>query len=302
MALLENERDQDRRKPSDEKHVVELFKDLTADELLAEMLELADRGGSAAEAVPILTEFNEKLDRVRSAIQKRFTYYSRLATVGTIAEMLIHEIRNRTTVIGRTLRKVSEHLRQIPNAALENHLAAAEGAVAALEQLADRFAPLASRTFRRGKRKSLLEESIERCLGIFGEQIADSGIDVSSRLKSSTMVAVDPGELDSILLNLFSNALYWLSQSDNDRKLRVRLSVIQGGRRARVSVDDSGPGIEPEDAERVFWPGVTRKPGGIGMGLTVASELVVEHGGKMALVQPGRLGGATFEFDLPVAR
>jgi signal transduction histidine kinase len=302
VALLENERDQDRRKPGDEKHVVELFKDLTADELLAEMLELADRGGSAADAVPILTEFNEKLDRVRSAIQKRFTYYSRLATVGTIAEMLIHEIRNRTTVIGRTLRKVSEHLRQTPNAALENHLAASEGAVAALEQLADRFAPLASRTFRRGKRKSPLEESIERCLEIFAEQIADSGIDVGGRLKSSTMVAVDPGELDSILLNLFSNALYWLSQSDNDRKLRVRLSMIQGGKRARVSVDDSGPGIEPEDAERVFWPGVTRKPGGIGMGLTVASELVVEHGGKMALVQPGRLGGATFEFDLPVAR
>jgi signal transduction histidine kinase len=302
VALLENERDQDRRKPGDEKHLVELFKDLAADELLAEMLELADRGASAAEAVPILTEFNAKLDRVRSAIQKRFTYYSRLATVGTIAEMLIHEIRNRTTIIGRTLRKVSEHLRQIPNATLESHLAAAEGAVAALEQLADRFAPLASRTFRRAKRKSTLEESVERCLGLFAEQIADSRVAVSGRLKSTTVVSIDPGELDSIFINLFSNALYWLTQSDGDRKLRVRLSMIQGGRRARVSVDDSGPGIEPEDAERVFWPGVTRKPSGIGMGLTVASELVAAHGGKMALVLPGRLGGATFEFDLPVAR
>ena len=51
----------------------------------------------------------------------------------------------------------------------------------------------------------------------------------------------------------------------------------------------------------MFWPGVTRKPDGIGMGLTVASELVDGRGGKMRTVVPGELGGATFEFDLPLA-
>ena len=69
----------------------------------------------------------------------------------------------------------------------------------------------------------------------------------------------------------------------------------------RVSIDDSGPGIAPEDRERVFWPGVTRKPDGLGMGLTVASELVDGHGGKMRTIVPGELGGSSFEFDLPIA-
>ena len=67
-----------------------------------------------------------------------------------------------------------------------------------------------------------------------------------------------------------------------------------------VEVHDSGPGVEADDAERIFWPGVTNKPGGIGMGLTVASELVAEHGGRLALDLRGKLGGATFQFDVPL--
>jgi nitrogen-specific signal transduction histidine kinase len=52
----------------------------------------------------------------------------------------------------------------------------------------------------------------------------------------------------------------------------------------------------------VFLPGVTRKPGGIGMGLTVASELVAEYDGKMSVRQPGAKGGASFVFDLPLTK
>lgn len=68
----------------------------------------------------------------------------------------------------------------------------------------------------------------------------------------------------------------------------------------RVAVHDSGPGVPEDDSERIFWPGVTNKPGGIGMGLTVAAELVSEYGGRLALVRPGKLGGASFTFDVPV--
>ncbi len=71
------------------------------------------------------------------------------------------------------------------------------------------------------------------------------------------------------------------------------------GSRIRVKVSDTGPGIDEEYLEKVFWPGVTRKPGGIGMGLTVASELVAEYGGRMAVESGDDAGGATFQFDLP---
>ena len=64
-----------------------------------------------------------------------------------------------------------------------------------------------------------------------------------------------------------------------------------------VVVSDSGPGIADEDLERVFWPGVTRKPDGIGMGLTVASEIVAAYNGRMSTERVE--GGARFAFDLP---
>jgi signal transduction histidine kinase len=111
---------------------------------------------------------------------------------------------------------------------------------------------------------------------------------------------VDPGELDTIILNLILNSLYWIQQSRRKGQLEFNVSKLQGGQRVRLTVHDSGTGVADEDVDKIFLPGVTRKPDGIGMGLTVAAELVSEYGGRMCLLRPGRLGGASFAFDLPV--
>ena len=92
-----------------------------------------------------------------------------------------------------------------------------------------------------------------------------------------------------------------VSQGDSgERKIEIGIRKSAGGKRATVEVRDSGIGVTGEDAEKIFWPGVTNRPGGIGMGLTVASELVAEYDGKLALNPSGKLGGATFLFDLPL--
>jgi len=190
------------------------------------------------------------------------------------------------------------------NGQLTSRTASASDSVACLERLADTFAPLASRTFRRRRRDSVLEERIRSCLALAAGEIKRKGIVTACPESTQTRVAVDPGELDTILLNLINNATYWLDQAPKERRLEFRLSSIMDGKHVRVFVHDSGPGVPKEDSERIFWPGVTGKPSGIGigMGLTVASELVAEYGGKMALRRPGTLGGASFCFDLPVKR
>lgn len=296
---LENERDKDRLRPTDKERLSDLFEELTAEDVLAELVAIADEGSPAAEAVPMLRQFSEKLDTIRAAIKKRFTYYSRLATVGTIAQMLVHEIRNRTTAFGRLLRKVTKDLEVPEDSALRKAIDQASGAVASLEQLADTFAPLASRAFRRRERDTILEESVKRCLTFVAKEISKLHIDVQ-RPSTKTRVAVDPGELDAVVLNLVNNATYWLRQAKGKRRLEFRVSRVARGKRVRLTVNDSGPGVTEDSPQRVFLPGVTNKPGGIGMGLTVASELVAEYGGQMRLAQPGSLGGASFAFDLPI--
>ena len=300
VFLLEDERDEDRIR--DTGTTQELFADLSAESLVAELDEIESRDGSVGDAVKVVRNFGVRLDRSRAQIERRFGYYNRLAVVGTIAQLVIHEIRNRTTAIGRGFSKVAAILDRFGETTTKKAVEMATDSVQALEALADRFAPLASRGYRPGRRSSILEDSIRRCLDLQQAEIRSHRISVEVPSSAPTHVRIDPGELDAIMLNLISNSVYWLTRKSVDRRLRFRLGATSLPSRVRVFVDDSGPGLDIEDKDRVFWPGVTRKPNGIGMGLTVASELVDAHGGRMRTTVPGELGGATFDFDLPLVK
>lgn len=297
---LESLRNEDRLRPGDQVKLDDLLKGISADDLLQETRTVLEEGGTADEVAVRVQDFSARLERLRESLKTRFVYYSRLATIGTISQMLVHEIRNRTTAIGRFLRFAAKDDCVSANQELSAQISLAESSVDALEKLADTFAPLASRGFRRGRRDSTVEESISRCLLLLGGDIKREKIEVGHPRSSVTRVAVDPGELDTILINLLNNSLYWITRGTGKPQLEIDIRRIRNGQRARVTVSDSGPGVREEDAERVFLPGVTRKPGGIGMGLTVTAELVSDYGGNLSLVQPGRLGGATFTFDLPI--
>jgi C4-dicarboxylate-specific signal transduction histidine kinase len=106
--------------------------------------------------------------------------------------------------------------------------------------------------------------------------------------------------MSAIYYNLFSNAIYWLNiEERRDKIIEIRFSLIGDKTKMVIIFNDSGPGIENGMEEKIFWPGVTNRTDGFGMGLTVASELVSQYGGKMTLIKPGKLGGATFRFELP---
>ena len=302
IKLLENERDQDRVKPEREKPLESLFEKLTAETLMAEVSLLAEKGATAKETMPIVKVFNKSLDAARKTIQERFIYYSRMATVGTISQILIHEILNRTNVLGAFIGRVKESCKDMTEKSRKS-LASADNAIRSLERLADTFLPLANRSFRRKKRDSNLFEKINECIELQGNDIKKYKIDTFVDESVKVDIAVDPGELDAILINLISNATYWLSDiKSRERRIEFKAHKISNNNRVRITVDDSGPGIRDDIVDKVMWPGVTLKPEGIGMGLTVASELVSEYGGQMRVKHPGTLGGASFVFDLPLKR
>ena len=186
--------------------------------------------------------------------------------MGTIAQMLIHEIRNRTTVFGAFLKVLRKTYTELPEE-VETCFVQSDNAIDCLERLADTFSPLANRSFKRRKRSSNLKDNITGCLDLCENDIEKGNIDTKVAKSTDTNIAVDPGELDAILLNLISNSIYWLTQvPENKRCIKFKAYLINNGTRLRIGVDDSGPGIPDEDVEKVMWPGVTRKPGGIGMG------------------------------------
>lgn len=104
-------------------------------------------------------------------------------------------------------------------------------------------------------------------------------------------------QLQQVISNLVTNAIDALrAVSDRPRVLRVRSELRSGS--ILVSVDDSGPGLDPSDKERIFEPFFTTKPDGMGMGLMFCRSIVEAHGGRLWAVD-GAPYGAVFQFTLP---
>lgn len=112
-------------------------------------------------------------------------------------------------------------------------------------------------------------------------------------------VTADRVQMQQVLLNLITNALDALNAvKDRSRVLQVRTDAPEPGT-VRVAVRDTGIGIEPQQAERLFEAFFTSKPDGLGMGLPISRSIVEAHGGRL-WATPNDGPGVTFHFTLPV--
>jgi C4-dicarboxylate-specific signal transduction histidine kinase len=113
-------------------------------------------------------------------------------------------------------------------------------------------------------------------------------------------VLADTVQLRQVIVNLVLNAMEAMNGPG-----RVAIRTMPGGRdgEADILVADSGPGIPPESAERIFKPFFTTKKDGLGMGLAIVSSILVSHGGRISLAGGAIEGlhGATFRVTLPSA-
>jgi signal transduction histidine kinase len=111
-----------------------------------------------------------------------------------------------------------------------------------------------------------------------------------------TRVAGDRIQLQQVFLNLVLNAFDAISEKEDLREVTIRMSVVRDG--VRVSVCDSGCGIDPVAIGHIFEPFFTTKSKGMGMGLAIARSIINAHGGQIsARRNPAR--GSTFEIVLP---
>jgi signal transduction histidine kinase len=123
----------------------------------------------------------------------------------------------------------------------------------------------------------------------------DRGVEVTAD-DGEVRVRCDPRKVKQVLINLVQNAL---DASPPGAAVELAAERDPGGA-ARVSVLDRGRGVDPALAVQVFSPGVTTKPSGSGLGLTIARALARQHGGELALApRPG--GGTRAELLLPAA-
>ena len=114
------------------------------------------------------------------------------------------------------------------------------------------------------------------------------------------LVRCDRVQLQQVILNLLRNALDAMSAVDDRLKqLTVRTAMSEPDQ-VTLAVQDSGPGVDPANLERIFDAFYSTKPGGLGMGLSVCRAIVEAHSGKL-WATTGTPHGAIFQLTLPVS-
>jgi two-component system sensor kinase FixL len=108
---------------------------------------------------------------------------------------------------------------------------------------------------------------------------------------------VDRMQLEIVIHNLVGNAIEAIAASDPPQR-RVLVTVGEDATRTRVEVRDTGPGVMPEIAQRLFEPFATSKPQGMGLGLAISRSIVEAHGGQL-WAESAEVGGV-FCFTLPL--
>jgi signal transduction histidine kinase len=163
-----------------------------------------------------------------------------------------------------------------------------------------------------GIRAMFRKESTERPHLAINELICDVVATLLGELKSRhvslaveladdlSLVPADRVQLQQVLVNLVTNAIDSMtSVKDRSHTLIVRSERLDEW--VSISIQDSGTGIAPEEAERMFEAFYTTKPNGIGLGLSISRSIVESHGGRLS-VSPVQPYGSLFRVMLPAGR
>jgi signal transduction histidine kinase len=138
-------------------------------------------------------------------------------------------------------------------------------------------------------------------LRLYSSRLKNKNISVERQFDGCPPIYGISGELKQVLANLISNAADAVSQNG---KIAVRLNCTEELSRmmAQIAVEDNGPGIARENADRIFEPFFTTKEDvGTGLGLWITKEIVERHGGSITAESlDGERRGAVFTILLPV--
>jgi signal transduction histidine kinase len=206
-----------------------------------------------------------------------------------------HELRTPLTAIRGHVAALREGVIQDEEARAQSLEVVAEE-TARLERLVGDvldLAKLEAKRFTLLREEVDMERLVDRAYATFGEEARRRGIDYERELDGRPVIVADGDRVLQIISNLLSNAFRWTPDGG-----RIELALSQENGTVHVAVEDSGPGISPEERERIFRPFWSHDDGGTGLGLAIARELAIAHGGRIELEsEPGH--GSRFELVLP---
>ncbi|HET9337188.1 MAG TPA: PAS domain S-box protein [Sphingomicrobium sp.] len=245
-----------------------------------------------------LTERQQAELRVHD-LQSVLAHVQRVSEMGTLATSLAHELNQPLTAIANYVEAARDMLQTAPD---QETLATIREALDECAKQSVRAGQIVRRLrdfISRGESERRIE-SLHRlvteasALALVGA--GDQALEVDVRLDPrADRVLVDRIQIQQVLLNLIRNAIEAMEEQTDPRLLIY--SEKEAGGLVRITVADSGPGLDPEVAERLFEPFRTTKEAGMGLGLSISATIVEAHGGRI-WAEPSKLGGTAFHFTV----
>ncbi|HEY9722340.1 MAG TPA: ATP-binding protein, partial [Oscillatoriaceae cyanobacterium] len=257
-----------------------VIKDLHARELETRV---AERTSELREAYGRLIE----LDRLKTSFLGVVSHELRtpLATIHGFSELLEERL------VGELTAEQQDYVRQIKRATM--------GLKRMVDDLLD-FTRAETGNLRLQADEADLAGLIRETLASVAPQLREHGLRLEIQVPDAPAIAaLDRGRIAQVLLNLVGNAIKFTPRGGT-----ITVSLAQGAEQLRIEVADTGIGIEPAQCARIFERfyqvdgSLTRRQGGVGLGLAITRLLVEAHGGEIGVESaPGM--GSTFWFTLP---
>jgi PAS domain S-box-containing protein len=265
---------------------------------------LQDAAGRVIGTLGILADVTE-----RGRFERQIRQSQKLDALGTIAGGIAHDFNNILTVLRGNLSLAQMTLP-------EEH--AMRTSLSEMDKACNRAADLVRQilTFGRQQEQSrkiiMLQPAVEEAIGLLRSTIP-AGIEIEIDIPAALpTVMADSSQIHQIVLNLSINASHAMEHQlglirlslaaiDVDEKLAATCPELHVGRYVRLSVEDTGAGMERHTLERIFEPFFTTKAAGrgTGLGLAVVRGIVKNHDGAIT-VQSERGCGSRFDIYFPV--
>ena len=245
------------------------------------------------EAKQIVAETDTAIKEGIQQVQEVLSRYRRLSTLGLLLDAVLHDGNNILLRLDNEvcLFEAEFNKNTVSHEKMTTHIRNIKQERQTLSQLFKRLEPFGGR--KRGKPKNIiLEDAIKNVFALFNGKLEKLRVETTLP-NSHTEVKFDEAELEIIFVNLLENSLYWLDTLEQKEK-KITVEIIRKENELCIVFSDNGPGVEEEYVERIFEPYFSRKPDGIGLGLTIVGELIIEYDGSFELINNGPLDGASF--------
>jgi hypothetical protein len=247
--------------------------------------------------------------RERQLLEARLAAAEKRAEIGQLASGLAHEIKNPLNALSLGLDVLRRRHRPAGDDAGDYATR-----IEALREEINRLATLINNFLAFGRPLQVtltptdLGAIVTATLWDLAETAEQARVAVTSDVAPGLpLLDLDPSLVKSALWNLLQNAVQAMERTGGTLRVAVSPEApeapAEGGRPSRVvvTVEDTGPGLEPTDLPRLFEPYYSKKEGGVGLGLAMVKRIIEEHGGRVAAEnRTDGSPGARFRLTFPV--